>query len=359
MPAGSFQVHDGNGISGLFDGKVRITDDSFPTSFRLIVEGTGKIGFMKGDGLLTLVPQDSTTEVRYDRFASEQAGNLFGTFTYNSLADLEANQPASFSRTLSPRENEGGRLAVAFSLGDVWRATERLQIQLGMRVDGNHYVDRPDPNPAVEAAFGVANDHVPNGFYLSPRAGFSWSYGRAPQVSAFAGAARLPRATVRGGVGFFQNVPGASLLAPALNNTGLPGAVQQLSCVGPAVPIPDWTGYAEDPAAIPSVCADGTAGTVFSDPTPSVNLFAKDYRPSRSLRANLQWSGPILGNRFAATIDGTYSRNLNQASGVDLNFNPATRFALAEEAGRPVFVLPTSIIAATGAIASRIWRSVP
>ena len=53
-------------ISGLFDGKVRITDDSFPTSFRLIVEGTGKIGFMKGDGLLTLVPQDSITEVRYE-----------------------------------------------------------------------------------------------------------------------------------------------------------------------------------------------------------------------------------------------------------------------------------------------------
>lgn len=53
-------------ISGLFDGKVRIGDDNFPSSFRLIVEGTGKIGFMKGDGLLTLSPKDSSTEVRYD-----------------------------------------------------------------------------------------------------------------------------------------------------------------------------------------------------------------------------------------------------------------------------------------------------
>ena len=39
-------------FSGLFDGKIRITDSNPPTSFRLIVEGSGKVGFMKGEGLL-------------------------------------------------------------------------------------------------------------------------------------------------------------------------------------------------------------------------------------------------------------------------------------------------------------------
>src|SRR5262249_32018645 len=33
-------------ISGAFEGKVRITDQVPPTSFRLIVEGAGKIGFV-------------------------------------------------------------------------------------------------------------------------------------------------------------------------------------------------------------------------------------------------------------------------------------------------------------------------
>src|SRR5581483_1479386 len=33
-------------LSGAFDGKVRITDQQPPSSFRLIVEGSGKIGFM-------------------------------------------------------------------------------------------------------------------------------------------------------------------------------------------------------------------------------------------------------------------------------------------------------------------------
>jgi uncharacterized protein len=53
-------------VSGAFEGKVRITGQTPPTSFRLTVEGTGKIGFVKGDGLLTLTPKDGATEVSYE-----------------------------------------------------------------------------------------------------------------------------------------------------------------------------------------------------------------------------------------------------------------------------------------------------
>jgi len=53
-------------MSGLFDGKVRITEPQPYSSFRLIVEGSGKIGFMKGDGLLTLSPAENGAMVSYD-----------------------------------------------------------------------------------------------------------------------------------------------------------------------------------------------------------------------------------------------------------------------------------------------------
>jgi uncharacterized protein len=53
-------------ISGAFEGKVSITDQQPPTSFKLIVEGTGKIGFMKGEGLLKLTPSGEGTEVLYE-----------------------------------------------------------------------------------------------------------------------------------------------------------------------------------------------------------------------------------------------------------------------------------------------------
>ncbi len=53
-------------LSGAFEGKVRITDQVPPSSFRLIVEGSGRIGFLKGDGLLKLSPLDEKTEVSYE-----------------------------------------------------------------------------------------------------------------------------------------------------------------------------------------------------------------------------------------------------------------------------------------------------
>jgi carbon monoxide dehydrogenase subunit G len=53
-------------ISGQFEGKVRMADQNPPASFRLLVEGTGKIGFMKGQGLLTLAPVPDGTGVHFD-----------------------------------------------------------------------------------------------------------------------------------------------------------------------------------------------------------------------------------------------------------------------------------------------------
>lgn len=53
-------------MSGLFDGTVKIAEANPPVSFRLVVEGAGKIGFMKGDGLLTLTVADNATNVQYE-----------------------------------------------------------------------------------------------------------------------------------------------------------------------------------------------------------------------------------------------------------------------------------------------------
>jgi carbon monoxide dehydrogenase subunit G len=55
-------------VSGSFDGKVKITDAVPHSQFRLSVEGSGKIGWMNGSGLLTL--SDATnvnaTNVNYE-----------------------------------------------------------------------------------------------------------------------------------------------------------------------------------------------------------------------------------------------------------------------------------------------------
>jgi hypothetical protein len=53
-------------LSGNFDGKVRISDQSPPESFKLMVEGSGKVGFMKGEGNLKFTAKDEGTEVSYE-----------------------------------------------------------------------------------------------------------------------------------------------------------------------------------------------------------------------------------------------------------------------------------------------------
>lgn len=52
-------------MSGLFDGRVKVADSCPPESFRLTVEGAGKIGFMKGEGVLTLAAVDGGTGVAF------------------------------------------------------------------------------------------------------------------------------------------------------------------------------------------------------------------------------------------------------------------------------------------------------
>ncbi len=296
------------------------------------------------------------SELRREGYAQDVATNLLGSFTYNSLADLDAGRPASYSRQLSPRERSGGQLVGALSLGDSYKRSSTLQLQYGVRLDANRFDGGPAANDSVRRAFGAPNDAVPNHVYASPRVGFSWAYGTAPQVAGFEGAVRGPRAVVRGGVGVFQNVPGTTLLGAAIDNTGLPGALQQLTCVGPAAPAPAWAAYGADPSSIPGRCADGTTGSVFASTVPNVTLFSRDYEAPRSLRSNLSWAGPVLGNRFSLNVDGTVAINRNQPGFVDLNFTPARRFALADEGGRPVYVRPSSIVAATGAVASRDAR---
>ncbi len=53
-------------MSGLFEGRVRIAEENPVDSFRLLVEGKGKIGFMKGEGLISLLPLDGSTAVHYE-----------------------------------------------------------------------------------------------------------------------------------------------------------------------------------------------------------------------------------------------------------------------------------------------------
>ncbi|HEY6828612.1 MAG TPA: carboxypeptidase-like regulatory domain-containing protein [Gemmatimonadaceae bacterium] len=300
-----------------------------------------------------------TSSVAQDRFSSDLSEGMNGTYQFNSLADLAANAASSFSRTFSSTTQSGSQVVGALAVGDYWRPRPEVQVQYGVRVDGNHFLSAPSANPAVQTAFAVPNDLLPNRVYVSPRIGMQWAYGKSAEIAYAPGAARPPQAVVHAGIGVFQNVALSQFAASAMGATGLPSSARTINCVGMAVPMADWEGFLTDVGSIPTTCADGSSNSVFAAASPNVTLFTPGFREPRSLRAAADWSGPVLDNRFVLGLQGIFSNGLHQPGGVDLNVQRVPRFTIASENQRPMYVDPNAIVAGTGAIAAGAGKVSP
>ncbi len=291
-----------------------------------------------------------TGDARLDGYSQDIASNGLGTFSYNSLADLSANTPSTFTRTLESPTRTGGEWNGFAALSDLWRVSQNLQVMYGARAEGNVFTAAPAYNPEIETLFGVRTDHAPNTVHVSPRIGFTWNKtGRERQmmmVNPFGRFTQGSSGVLRGGFGEFRNIIQPALLSAASVSTGLPGALTHLSCIGSAVPTPDWTGYLADPSSIPQQCA-GAGAPSFIDAAPGVQLFDPAWNASRSWRGNLAWNSSFW--RFTYSIEGVYSLNLNQPGIVDLNFAGQPKFTLPVE-GRPMYANSSSIVPATGAL---------
>jgi uncharacterized protein len=53
-------------LAGDFSGTVQLLDGERPSRFRMVVEGNGRVGFLKGDGVLNLSPDGDATVVAYE-----------------------------------------------------------------------------------------------------------------------------------------------------------------------------------------------------------------------------------------------------------------------------------------------------
>src|SRR5207244_4752548 len=118
-----------------------------------------------------------STDARQSMVQTDQSSNLLGSFTFNSLADLEAGRPASFSRMLTPRFQRRGQTTSGMSLQDSWRVNQDFQMTLGLRADAGRFGSRAERNPLIEQTFGVRNDVVPNPISVSPRVSSSKTLG--------------------------------------------------------------------------------------------------------------------------------------------------------------------------------------
>jgi hypothetical protein len=341
-----------------------------------------------------------------DRSTVGSIPNRYGTFYYNSLADFEANSPSQFTRTISGRDRLAGSNSAAIYLGDAWRQSPRFQMVYGLRLEGTQFPRNPDYNPQVDTLFNRRTDHSPSELHVSPRLGFTYSMGApasntagqaggnmpavaapaaavpgvaAPGATATAGAVTGAAGadarggpggggqfggrgggpggynssawTIRGGIGEFRGKISSSLVATAVDATGLVGGQSTLTCIGAAVPVPDWSSYLNDQASIPTQCLAVGGPPVdvpLSGQRRNVTTFEDGFSAPKVWRASLGGSRRFF-QRYNFSIDGSLAYGVNQTGSQDLNLDGTPKFFLASEGGRPVYSPITSIIPTTGA----------
>lgn len=388
-PAGRVLV-----ISDLADGTSSVAALSFGGNGALPqdlandqLEATNELSWISNDGAHRVKLGGLVNLSNYNQ---DYATNRSGTFVYNSLADLEANTPSQFTRTLAPSERNGGITNSALYLGDTWRVSRAFQMTYGARLEHSSYQGAPAYNPAVDADFGRRTDRFPSEVHLSPRAGFTWTLGLPPQgqpgaapaggtsggqAGGFPGGggrggmgggmgggpggggmggaggpfAGLATTIIRGGIGEFRGRAPNGLFTGAIDATGLPSGESQLICVGSQVPTPDWSQYLADPSSIPSSCISGGGGGPLFTQRPNVTTFDDDFVAPRSWRASLGVQRRFF-QRLNVTFDVSYALGTALYGVRDLNFDANPQFTLADEDNRPVFVRPIFIVPASGIV---------
>ncbi|MCA0374423.1 MAG: carboxypeptidase regulatory-like domain-containing protein [Gemmatimonadetes bacterium] len=296
--------------------------------------------------------------VRGDGLNTVARPNAFGSYTFNSLADFAANQPASYSRTLGDQARIGSAWNGALAVAHRWAPSRQFQLLYGVRVEGSAFGDAPARNVALEQALGVRTDVAPVRVVPSPRLGFTWR--PLPNRPISLGINRSEMGTfiqpstniIRGGIGLFRDPYRPGAIANAAANTGLPGATVSIFCVGAAAPTPSWGSYATGGEAnIPASCRDG--GGALAQQAPGVVALDRGYDAARSWRATLNWSGAV--GIWLLRAEAVGARNLGQGSTINANFVNTPRFTLGDD-GRPVFVPTTGIDGATGAVSAAASR---
>ncbi len=271
--------------------------------------------------------------------------NRLGTFTFASLGDLEAGRPVRFTRALGDRASEVTAGYMAAYAAHVWKPGPDLRVLAGVRGERYSFASPTRSWTGADSTFGMLP--VPAGlrWRMSPRAGFTWY--RSGPTTTF---------SVLGGTGLFRGGAPTRLLAALLG--GESGRTGNLFCVGSAVPAPRWEEYIENPAAIPTECAGGAAGS----PRPAmvgVTGFSADYSPPSVWHSSLgaTWLHRPSGSGVELRLG--YSRGRAVALATDRNLHPEPAFFLDTERGRPVFVAPVSIDPASGQLSPESSRRDP
>ena len=257
--------------------------------------------------------------------------NIAGRWDFNSLADYLANRPLQARATYSliPGNTSPAAEFRAAQLGfyaqDEFEAFRGFRLTVGLRADVPIIKDQPLNNPAVATAFpGVRTDETPSGKVLwAPRAGFNYDVTGDRSIQ------------IRGGAGIFSGRVPFVWLSNQFVNSGLLLGTVDISDNNrtPLVnEVNGGRGFEPDPTKQQNV-----GGPVA---TTEINASDKNFRIPQVARFNL--AGDVqLPLGIVGTLEGIYSKTINNVFYQDINLKPSTATINPEYSGgadlRPLF----------------------
>ena len=93
-------------VKGTFTGKVEMKEKTPPAAFTMMVEGSGTVGFMKGEGKVELLDKGSKTEVKYAGDA--QVGGLIAGVGQRMIGGVAKMMVGQFFKAMEDQIGKGG-----------------------------------------------------------------------------------------------------------------------------------------------------------------------------------------------------------------------------------------------------------
>jgi hypothetical protein len=293
---------------------VRVTSDLGTSLVRTLRAGSAYGSHLNSVGQDLLQATNALSWTRGDLTSTFGAGlDLFrfdhrylpgslGYYTFESIADLEANRPRRYEvATLTGGAGPSTRLTVAqpaLFFQNEHAFPDGLVLHYGIRGDAPLFLGRPERNAEIEEAFGRRTDRLPSGhLLLSPRLGFNWQ-----STHRFT-------TQVRGGGGLFTGRVPYIWVANAYAHTGLSRAT--VVCDSIFAPRLDPSG------GVPTTCGAGQPG---SAERRSAVVFDEEFRYPRELKVSLAFDQRLpLG--VVASAELLLVQTIRQVVIRDLNLN--------------------------------------
>jgi uncharacterized protein len=92
-------------IRGTYEGKVRITNVNEPSDYTMYVEGSGRPGFVKGTGNISLEENGESTEITYE--GDVEVGGPVGSVAQRMLGSVSKRMVDQFFTCIEKQINEG------------------------------------------------------------------------------------------------------------------------------------------------------------------------------------------------------------------------------------------------------------